>query len=711
VVYYLYIDESGQFDEGLQEMSFGAEKTPPLVGGVCSKLSPPDWEELFRKTVVDFNKRPRCEFSYPNHFHCNELRSKKIPVPPYTTRQDIIAFTKEVFRAVDQHSCFLFRSRNPRRRFEYSPQATYVTNLVAAVRASLSRLAVEDMVPEHICVEVAQRTIAETVESRDGSAYMDSLLVFVREQVQLGRGPGVELARRLVQEKALALVRGVATQSPGLMAADFACAFLRRSSGGSETIESTSPDDILFGDYGRFYEGEAQRLLNAQQYAAAAEYERLFLTTASPDFGRVKRVLQQETDLAVVERETTAILGNARYLIGRRVMERGSLASARELLMMLLDVSEHFLSGAPPIVSRRVWADVAVLACVELVACHSHTGAVESQQEAEEKLEELVKTHGSLLPRSFSAREELLLEARVRGLNVLFNDYRFGEIIDIFGEALDEREARIPNGETDEALGKMLGSMGQACAFQARTEPSWSEYARDYVVRSISHFTPGTRFHSMSVNYLAALSWQCGYLDQACTDLHLNPNLPAFDTATDVFAELESLADDGQVGAFDLVNFLRIAAVHAKTAGAPERSVLMHLINKRCTDISSEHPNEQVCKWLGMLLLHAEMFDTAVSVLRTGYAICQSNDFTMRTIGLSVVGLAALTCGMAGNSNAYSAALQDFRELGEELVAQSQPFADYLESFGGLEGLVAAVKKRNLEGAWEIARFLPFSYA
>ena len=155
--YYLYIDESGPFDE-----NFTGVKAS-VVGGICSQHSAKHWDYLHRSNLEQFTREHKnINFSYPRHYHCGPLLAGKIQ-GPYNSNPEIIReFTDEVYRYILAKSTFGFLSRNVGKRFEYSPQATYVMNLIAAVRSAFQKLSESHEDIDYIQVVIAQRTIGET---------------------------------------------------------------------------------------------------------------------------------------------------------------------------------------------------------------------------------------------------------------------------------------------------------------------------------------------------------------------------------------------------------------------------------------------------------------------------------------------------------------------------------------------------------------------
>lgn len=706
----LYVDESGSFDEGL------TGRRPALVGGVCSTHNEEQWKTLHLQRLEAYNQNARIQLAYPDQYHCGEFLAGKLdPAGKMLAVHEREDFVDDVLKSIGENSTFIFACLNRGSRFEYSPQATYGINLIAALRAALDKLAGTGAAIEAVEICVAQRTTIETMDLHYEN-YHKRLLHFVEEQISCGDSPGSKLARNLLNEKKMALLYDIGSRNAGLIAADFVCCMWRRSGERCALATScpqvmTKPAAMLFGDHRRFYDREALDLIQRKQYAYAADFLRRFLPNpgGTPDLGPLKIALQKESDPAVLQRELPAMLALARYLIDQRTEEPSALDAAQVMLEEIDQMAKKRISQTDNKNLIRAWADVQVEALDELIACHNHRGRTDAQTALEDQLQQILSQHARVLSKTYHARRDLLLEARTRNLNILFNDYRFAEVLDTFEAEVQVREREIPEGETDELLGKMLGSLGQACAFLARCEPSWSEMARDYFEKSLRHFAAGTIYHAMAVNYLATLAWQEGNLDLACREMHGHPAIPKTATALELVAKLPVYTDNEKASAFDVVNCLRVAALLAlQQPSAISSAVVAEIGEFWRPRLLDEHPLEHICKWMGLLWMCAGDCQQADTFLQRGVDICRKLEFTVRTIGLSIQGLAIINLKKNDNQGAAATQLAVFKGDAEHLACQSQSFAKYLTHWGGIAGLLDMIAKEDVRG---MATFLPFAYA
>jgi hypothetical protein len=126
---------------------------------------------------------------------------------------------------------------------------------------------------------------------------------------------------------------------------------------------------------------------------------------------------------------------------------------------------------------------------------------------------------------------------------------------------------------------------------------------------------------------------------------------------------------------------------------------------------SDGHPHEHVAKWLAYLLLQSEEYRPARQLFHKSVLISRGLGFTVRTIGLSSLGLLAITDKALGDDSSYAQQVAAFEADVAALVAESAPFAAYLNSVGGfdvIKGLLRSCERRN---ASSLARLLPFTYA
>lgn len=316
--YFFYVDESGPFDEKL------SRGKASFVGGICSEVDSTGWNTFHKNTLSELNRHSRYHFSYPQHYHCGPLLGRAIPGSSNVSIKDLEEFAKSVYSSILSNSLFAFGSRNRGKRFEYSPQATYVMNLVAALRCGFQKLAeVNRNDVQRVCIVIAQRSIGETTAHQGKEKYMSLLLGYVRDQLLIGEAPGVDLARRLERNSGTELRSGLGDREGGLIAADFVCCFLRMNAKppASAPIYVCSPDTgMLVGDYRLFHERQAQELLMRGYYASGLDFMIRYFPgkTGVPDVHKVLDEVERQKDREILEREIPALLAVVHQLAKHR---------------------------------------------------------------------------------------------------------------------------------------------------------------------------------------------------------------------------------------------------------------------------------------------------------------------------------------------------------------------------------------------------------
>ena len=708
---YFHVDESGSFDEGLN----GAKAS--VVGGICSTHTSIEWEKLHGAHLAEFNgdSSPPAQFVYPGHYHCGELLAQDKPMgPALAGRTDRLGFTQSVYQHVLEKSLFGFISRNRGKRFEYSPQATYVMNLIAGLRFACETLALLPECPvSSLTIVIAQRTIRET--SQGGvTAYMSLLVDFVARQLLIGKGQGVELARKLTKQKCISIMSGSATRDAGLIAADFVCCNSRYNAkiadGG--ILHVCQPDvNLLLGDYRDYYERQARELLDNGYYGSCLEFLCRYFPFANgaPDIGNLITCLQTEKNMLVLERELPALLAVIHSLISRRTEMPHAMAAAGHAAELLNDLAaKQILSSG----NKNLWINLQLQALAELAACHNHTGAVGPQRAAESALTTILEANKKDAGLDPIQRRSFLLDVRNRNLNLLFNDYRFEEVYTQAEELAEERRGMTGGEEPDELMGKILGSQGQACAFMARLDPDWQDEAEKLFVESLKHFASGSRNEKTSINYLVTLLWQVGRYDDA---LDLLCRLSDWTPGTGRWNTLKSwlVAPHPETRAFESVNVLRLIAGFGGLDDDGELPELCGKLAGIADAVGTDHPYEQWWKWLGIICLQRRDYVLADRYLARCETLCDQHGFTMKTIGSSATLLRITTATAVGSKVREEALTKRFSSETDLLCRQSSGFSEYVRRAGGVDRLVsgALTAPSGDDQFWKLCSYLPFSYS
>lgn len=712
--YYIHIDESGPFDE-----SFSGGKAS-VVGGICSQHSAKQWDYLHRGHLEQFCRaHSDVGFSYPGHYHCGPLLAGRIKGPIDSDSTVVAEFTNGVFQNVLSNATFGFLSRNVGKKFEYSPQATYVMNLIAALRNAFELLGESHENIEYVQVVVAQRTIGETSKIGTVEQYMSFLLTHVTEQLLIGDGAGVALAKRLYSQGQLDFSTGLGDRNAGLIAADFVCCLGRsgRKAMAGGCLHRYQPNqEALLGDYKAFHERQAQVFLKNKYYGSCLEFLCRYFPSkdGQPDVEQLVGQLKRETDQQVLQRELPALLSVIHQLSKNRTNAPNMLTVAIRVAEHLVEIAKKFSSDIDGLSIKRQWLNFHIQLLAELSACYNHTGTVGRQLIVEEQLAELLSKRGKDTGMDATQRQSLLIDVRNRNLNNLFNDYRFEEAYDLAEELITVRQQMLPEDESDELLGQILGSHGQACAFLARYDPTWYETAIELFNQSIDHFAAGSHQEGMSHNFLVTAAWQAGRWDDAIK--YMAPEIGDDFTPDNVIELLSNrlLLPSPEKRAFDVVNCLRLVAAYFEFTNCRPLDIDirndLELIARR---IGTDHPYEQWLKWLGILHLQCNDFTKAESCFEAAKAVCIGHEFTMQTIGNSIELLRVVTNRIKNSAKVSKPYEQPFFVELEKLRAKSLSFDAYISKSNILEVLASRpeVCRDDRKIQWFLYTFLPFSYA
>lgn len=711
--YYIHIDESGPFDE-----SFSRKKAS-VVGGVCSQHPAHWWQSQHQRHLERFGKEHDCaNFSYPEHYHCGPLLAGRIAAPDGADPTVIKKFTSAIFENVLSKSTFGFLSRNVGNRFEYSPQATYVMNLIAALRHAFGLMGAFQEDINYVQVVIAQRTIGETSQVSTVNQYMSFLLTHVQKQLLVGEGAGVALAQRLHLGGQLEFLTGLGDRNAGLIAADFVCCLGRgdRKNGDDTRLHFCYPDvGTLLGDYNAFHARQAGEFLKNKYYGSCLDFLcRYFpLNDGAPDIKQLLDALKREEDQVVLQRELPSLLSVIHQLAKSRTSEPHMLLVATGVAEHLVEIAKrNSIDNGASI--KRQWLNFHIQLLAELSACYNHTGSVGPQMKAEEQLKELLTQRGKETGIDATQRQSILISVRNQNLNCLFNDYRFEEAYELAEELRATRQQIIQTGEPDELLGQILGSHGQACAFLARSDPTWHENAIELFNQSLNHFATGSHQEEMSHNFLVTLAWQDGRWDDAVR--YMTPEVGGNLTPDNaVLALLNRLSlPSPERRAFEVVNCLRLIAAYCVFNKNLALNIdILNKLDLMARQIGTDHPYEQWLKWIGIIYFTNGNYINSQNCLKAAAAICGNHDFTMQTIGNSITLLLVVTSIIKGSDNASKAYEDQFHRELAKLRAQSLYFDEYIRKSNVLEKLASRTEqwKDDSKAIWALYTLLPFSYA
>lgn len=688
--YYAFVDESGQFASDCDNSVVGGFVTTWDEGRIAQRIDQAIMVVYHRHghkfTANDIHMAPLL-FPETAFQESDRTRFSAVPAPPRE------AFAGELLLALKEMAVCVFMSVNDGFSFgTENQQSRYGNNLMAALRALVRHLgspAGDDM---HIAI--APRGKACLRDGEDKATYHAQLVSHVRSVF----GVPVKFSRRYQR---------------GFDMADVACHYLRRglieesTVFGDTPVVVTSAKDLRAPDPGVSIAAMVSRLAENGDLCTAY--------SLATDEKQRAEILGRLDAL-----QGTALLGQLSLFLqlgaektDRRTVEHTSLLESYEIVKIICRLAwREFQSGQ----QSRDALDLCLSGLDYATTCTNHLGVAGAQANFFGRFEQLLREHGHLLPSRLETKERSL-SFRNRAYNNEFNDYRFRRIIDHFRETTDARVGQMGD-DKDDLTGEMCGTIGQAYAFLARTEPELGTFAEAYFERSLRYFLPTHKYHAMSVNFLATLHWQSGDIQGALAtfgrhaflgDEAVPPKSSPETLRRTAGAWLDRLLTerhDHPGTPFDVVCLLRIIAeTHAL---APVSMAALSDLGKWVKAYpSQDHPHELIAKWLGVLHLKHDP-TKAVEWFTRAIAISDKLGFTVQTIALSPFGLRAVAHTQSGDRAAAAADSELLLSRADDLVKRSATFGSYLDEVGGEESLVTDIQAQNVAA---ICRWLPFAYA
>lgn len=712
---YVYIDETGDFDEGTRRSS---------VVAALTRYNDGQLKESLKNACKCFNNSHKTNFKFPDDMHCAPLimgtnySGKPIRRYKHIDADTRLKFSYTVLSTIAGiPDLQLTVSQSPSDRIDYDSQHNYVDNLFAVVYNILEKIAgghyVETSNVGTVHFSIAtRRGLGKHVENNEKK--LRDYLARSCERLAIKKGN----AHLRDLTSGAVFTHKVADKHAGLVVADF-CAYFWRGSGNvkrsdlreklKRKIWETGPDDP-----NRVELREGIDLLIKSELEMFSDFGALYAFAL--EFGDQKirnyilSTLPQLKDFTSLAQQCGSLLNTANRLLKERLVHHHNLPEAQELYTTVGNITAKALDDdSPPPENARSFADIHLKSIDGLMRCANHRGDNSQQLALREEFQRKLERYTDLLG---GYRQARILEWDLlnRFCNLYANEYRFEEMIDTAEPIYEKLTSDLPRGQTDELVGELAGTLGQAYAFMARKEPDWHEESEKRFKESIRHFPQNPRYRGMSANFLATLAWQHGNSEKATEYLALQPELEKVSRPDDLWNSVTPLADNTK-NHFTLVNILRVLALEVWHGGMTisptdmEKNRILHNVHEAIQpDELYQHPIHQLHKWLAMLQLAANFKKNAM--LNTSAALdkAQKLDFTVHTIAVSVYPIRYRAAGDMAEI------AQMIKQLGR-LAEQVEPFARYIDRLGGIDDIARRAASQDDEEFWRAVTFLPFAYA
>jgi len=693
--YYVYIDESGQFNRTSEEYF------QSIVGGFITNKSIDELYSALDKTILSVNKKYKSNFtSYDIHIAPllhpektkNQEEKEKFQRIPESIRK---AFAESCKKTLEDSAIKLISSKNSSFDFgKIDPQARYGNVLCAFMHEVINFIKSKNDVTSlkifiakrhPVCLPGGDELLNKVKNTQDERIKVANFLKEYHDKM-------TKYITSWIKQALPKINLGVGYSSKykvGYDFADIACYYLRKKDChfSNDKLLSTEPNK----HYASIYKETEINLFN--ELIKNKEYETAYRWADSQE--QKQNILNKidKTDDRTKATALSVILNIGYELIDARTIESTALSEAIYLFKSFVEmtktskdenVKECFLSAANG-----------------LLVCANHSGSKQTQHKI---LAIYYKIINELSHIPYFTKQEKILSVRNRAYNQHFNDYRFYEIIENFENVVKAREKQLPENEMDCLTGEMLGTIGQAYAFLSKNNSEYAKTAEDYFKKSLFHFPKGHKYHQMSVNYLTTLRW------------YNNDILGA----KEAFAEHAEIINEGSVAkwiseiinsneyhpgsTFNISVLLRLVVSQVSVANKSLESVESFL--KKC-DIN-QHPYELIYKWLGIAYLNNKEFINANKAFDRSIELSENLGFTVKTLAVSARGLKTICCHKKNDTISEQLEKAGLIASITELTDVSVSFAKYIESIGGREQMLKDIKNNNID---VVAKWMPFAYA
>ncbi|MBS7273263.1 hypothetical protein [Fibrobacter sp.] len=294
------------------------------------------------------------------------------------------------------------------------------------------------------------------------------------------------------------------------------------------------------------------------------------------------------------------------------------------------------------------------------------------------------KTGGQEIGRTMD-RWKFYLQTKLIDVQILFNGYDFSSVTDRFEPMLDchEKLCDLPfpfeNAAGDDDLAALLGTCGQAAAFQGNLDEAINCFEEDYANSSAD-------WKSMPASFMVTVLHRMCDFERACEWFEKQTDGVSFE---DFGKNLSSTSDLWQ-----MVNYFKILVL----AQLQERPVECNIPELESWNIQNTYPWPLVLKWAALSYLQGENVDRGVVLLEEAKKLLKKGGFAIKTLALPI--LQMLYC--VTEEEKYE---KEYEGLLQQLVDACETFKVYVEAHGD------AFKLDKDKDLWEAAMILPFNYA
>lgn len=282
-------------------------------------------------------------------------------------------------------------------------------------------------------------------------------------------------------------------------------------------------------------------------------------------------------------------------------------------------------------------------------------------------------------------RWKFYLQTKLIGAQIPFNGYDFSSVISRMEPLLDchEKLCNLPfpfeRMSVDDELAALLGTYGQAEAFQGKLDEAISIFKEDFAYSSID-------WKPLPTSFMVTILHRKQDFEQACVWFEKQTGGVSFE---DFGKNLSSTSDLWQ-----MVNYFKLLVL----AQMQERPVECNIPELESWNNQNTYPWPLVLKWAALSLMLSGNVDRGLVLLEEAKKLLMKGGFAIKTLALPI--LQMLYC--VTEDEQYET---EYRGLLQQLTDICETFKTYVESQGDAFKLD---KDKNL---WDAAMILPFNYA
>ena len=676
--YYVYIDESGQFKKTDEE---GVKS---IVGGIITTIDVIQIENRLFEAIDNVNKIFNTDFSSKD-IHISPLlhpetamnirEKERFSSIPENARQTLADECLSVVKSLGEK--FIFSTNEGFSFGIQDAQSRYGAVLCAFIHKLIDFVNRTGDISS-LKIYIAPRSKKCLPDGCNYSGYHEKMTQYITSWIKKTL-PNLKIG-----------VGFGSKHRAGYDLADITCYYLRDNKKqlllGKNKILKTAPNEHFTQTYLHTEEEVIEKLLKNHEYKAAYRCAE----SKERKESILERMAKQDEKIKIAS--VPELINYAYSLVEKRTVQKGALEEAIELF-------NHLLSICKTDSDNEKLTDMLLSAVNGILTCYNHIGGKGKQQKF---LDFYKKNIISLLDIPYFTRQEKILSIRNRAYNNQFNNYDFQSIIDDFETVVQKRVADIPVYEKDYLTGEMLGTIGQAYAFLSKNHPENKEKAVSYFQQSKYHFIPGHRYHQMSVNYLTTIYWYHNELTSAKEAFAEHADIDGNKSVAQWIRDIVNAEEYHPGVAFNLSLLLRLAVSRGQVALKAIKNIEDFL--KKCN--INQHPYELIYKWLGLAYMNNNEYSEAVKAFDKSIAISKPMEFTIKTIMVSVIGLKCIALKKLSEND--SAETDSLQKMVDDLTGESEHFAEYIESIGGMEQMLNEIATQNTSA---VSKWMPFAYA